>query len=563
MAKGYRPVLRDQLFLLPPDMREWLPENHAVHAVIAAVRKLDTSVLHARRRTGGPGAAGYDPDMLLTLLVWGYAGGVTSSRRLEELCWRDVAYRYICAGDAPDHVTIARFRQDFPAVIGDLFAQVLVLCARLGMGRLETVTLDGTKIKANASMSANRTGDHLRKLADEAVAAHGEQDAAEDAESGAGVRGDRVPGGRKRGGSAGGTRGERIDRALADLEAEQREARRARDELEAAHTEAAAAGTPVRGRRPAGTEAQLARHRVARAEAVQQAKIDAWEQRAGAGKRRGRRPKPPGECGRVLAARAELAAAEAKEAARAAEAQEGPQEGRQAKRNITDPDSRIMTTATGGYTQAYNAQNAVSTDGLIIATELTNDASDTAWFEPMTAAAENAAALITRHQPAADPASPEPASPEPAGPPGPDGRKLIHLMLADAGYCSEHNLTCDGPDRLIATGKHRDLEKAARTAAAAPPGDPPPGDPPAEDGPIAAMTARLRTEQGITAYRQRGHIAETPHATIKHTMGITQLTLRGHENAAAEWKFITTVHNLLKAITTGHATTATLTALPA
>ena len=111
MAKGYRPVDRDQPFLLAPDMREWLPAGHPVWLVIEAVRRLDTSAFHARRRTGGAGTAGYDPDMLLTLLIWAYANGVTSSRRIERLSQQDVAFRVVCAGHVPDHVTVARFRQ--------------------------------------------------------------------------------------------------------------------------------------------------------------------------------------------------------------------------------------------------------------------------------------------------------------------------------------------------------------------------------------------------------------------------------------------------------------------
>src|ERR1700727_3496082 len=127
MAKGYRPVDRDQPFLLPPDMREWLPAGHAVWLVIEAVRLLDTGAFHARRRTGGAGAAGYDPDMLVTLLVWAYANGSTSSRRIERLCAQDVAFRVICAGHVPDHVTVARFPQQFADTAADLFAEVLVL----------------------------------------------------------------------------------------------------------------------------------------------------------------------------------------------------------------------------------------------------------------------------------------------------------------------------------------------------------------------------------------------------------------------------------------------------
>src|SRR5215470_8611061 len=216
MAKRYRPVDRDQPFLFPPDMREWLPPDHPVWLVIRAVDHLDTSAFHAARKTGGAGAAGYDPDMLLAVLVWAYANGVTSSRRMEQLCATDVAFRVICAGNLPDHATIARFRAGFAGAVPVFFGEVLRLCARLGMGRLGTVALDGMKIAASASKSANRSGEGLRKLAAEAVAAHAAADAAEDALFGAGVRGDDVPP------EAWNPRGRagRIAAALADLEAE-------------------------------------------------------------------------------------------------------------------------------------------------------------------------------------------------------------------------------------------------------------------------------------------------------------------------------------------------------
>src|SRR5580693_3743525 len=145
MAKGYRPVDRDQPFLFPPDMREWLPPDHPVWLVIRVVEEhLDTSAFHALRKTGGAGTAGYDPDMLVTVLVWAYAHQITSSRRMEALCGTDVAFRLICAGNLPDHATIARFRAGFPAAISQFFAQVLGLCAALGMGKLGVVALDGT-----------------------------------------------------------------------------------------------------------------------------------------------------------------------------------------------------------------------------------------------------------------------------------------------------------------------------------------------------------------------------------------------------------------------------------
>ena len=126
--------------------------------------------------------------------------------------------------------------------------------------------------------------------------------------------------------------------------------------------------------------------------------------------------------------------------------------------------------------------------------------------------------------------------------------------MPDAGYLSEHNLTIEGPDRLIATGKTRDLEKAARDGACAKDS----GHSPA----IAAMAARLATGDGIAAYRQRGHIAQTPHGQIKHNMRFRQLSVRGKPKAAAEWTFTRAVHNLFKAITTGHLTTTALASLP-
>src|SRR5260370_662297 len=171
MATRYRRVPRDQAFLLPPDMRDWLPGGHPVWLGIEVVdRHLDASAVHATRRAGGAGGGGYERDMLAALLVWAYANRVTSSRRIEGLCRTDIAFKVICAGQVPDHVTIARFRAGLGGAAGALFDQVLMLCARLGMGQLGLVTLDGMKIAASASKSANRTEDGLRKLAAEMTA---------------------------------------------------------------------------------------------------------------------------------------------------------------------------------------------------------------------------------------------------------------------------------------------------------------------------------------------------------------------------------------------------------
>jgi transposase len=545
MAKGYRPVRRDQPFLLPPDMREWLPEDHAVWLVIGAVDRLDTSAVHAVRRTGGAGARGYDPQMLVTLLIWAYASGVTSSRRIEELCRTDVAFRVICAQDVPDHVTIARFRAAFPDLAQELFTQVLMLCARLGMGQAGTVALDGTKITANASKAANRTEERLRALAAQRAGEHAAADAAEDERFGEGRRGDRLP----PGGAGGGSRDERIGKALAELEAEREASQAARDAQARAYLDAAAAGKTPGGHVPDAAQVRAAQARLERAEAAQQARIAAREQcdaqARAAGHRgfRGRRPVPVNQAPAVRQARGwlERAQARAAEQERKAAAKKGPGPAR----NITDRDSRLMPVRGGGFLQGYNAQNVTSADGLIIATQLTQDTTDTAWFGPMLTAALDAAALITARQP--------PQAGSPAGPGSTGARgSSITMFLADAGYCSEDNLTLPGPDRLIATGKHRDLEKQARAGG-------PAGNPCNEA--TAAMAARLATEEGITAYRQRGHIAETPHGHIKHNMRFRQLTMRGKPKAAAEWAFAATVHNLFKAITASHLTPAALASL--
>jgi hypothetical protein len=477
--------------------------------------------------------------MLVTLLVWGYANGVTSSRRIEAACLADVCFRVICAGSVPDHVTIARFRAAFPAAAQALSGEVLVLCAKLGMSQLGTVALDGMKIAANASVAADRTEEGLRKLAARRAGQHAAAGAAEDELFGEGRRGDELP----PGAADPGSRDERIRKALAELEAEREAARGAREQQA---REYLAAGGRARGTPPQQVAVQAARARLERARAARAAQLAQLQARAAGpvipGSRRDRPKAGIEDYCLVKAARQALA--KVTQAGRTAAGEQDNRKGPGPVRNITDVDSRLMPVRGGGFIQGYNAQNLASEDGLIIATELTCDTTDTGWFEPMHAKARDAAALITAHQPAPAAASAARAS-------------GIGLLLADAGYLSEHNLTIAGPDRLIATGKHRDLEKTARHAAAR---HDTTGQGTAR-APIAAMAARLATEEGITAYRRRGHIAETPHGQIKHNMGIRRLATRGKPKAAAEWTFTCAVHNLIKAITTGHLTHQALTAL--
>jgi hypothetical protein len=238
----------------------------------------------------------------------------------------------------------------------------------------------------------------------------------------------------------------------------------------------------------------------------------------------------------VRRAQAKLEKALARQAAR----EEKEQAKAPAVRNVTDPSSRLMPVRGGGFIQGYNAENVVTDDGLVFATELTDDTTDTGWWEPMMQDAAAAAAMMAA-----------------AGGPGP---ATIGLALGDAGYLSDANLTCPGPDRLIATGKRRDLEKAARAAGGGETG----GEDAGEEGKgaaIAAMAARLKTPDGIAAYRQRGRIAETPHGRIKHNMGIRRLAMRGMPRASGEWQLICAAHNLMLAITSGRLTPQALAAL--
>jgi transposase len=507
-------------------MREWLPASEPVGLVIELIGRLDTSAFHASRRTGGAGRAGYDPDMLLTLLVWAWMQRESSSRRIQRLCSRDVSFRVICAGDVPDHVTIARFRQGFGDAVEELFAEVLVLCARLGLGQVGLVALDGTKIAAPASKGANRTEDGLRRAADaerqaerarareaarEASARHAARDAEEDARFGEAM-GDEMPDDPGTGGSAGDdrSRSARIAAALAELEAEREraEAERAKAAARRQARIEAKDGRPVDGRPPAGSEIELAEAAVARARAELAERHRRWLTTGG-----GRNPCPDGveASYRVRRALARLERARdtvARRAAREAARRPDPAP----VRNITDPQSRLQPVQGGGWLQGYNAQAVATCDGIVLATAVGNSSADAPEFISLMQAASAAADRIG------------------AGP--------IGTVLADAGYLSADNLTEPGPDRLIAVGKRRDLERAARS------GEPPDESSGAES--IQAMRDRLRTPEGMASYRQRGPIIETVFGHGKHNLRFTRFTGCGLARARAEWTFHTTVHNLAK-----------------
>lgn len=162
MSHTFRQVDRETLFLLPPSMDDWLPEGHLARFIVEIVAQLDLTSIKAAY--AGRGSKAHHPEMLLALLFYGYATGVFSSRKLERATYDSVAFRYIAANDHPDHDTIATFRKRFLPELNPLFVQILLVAQTMGVLKLGKVSLDGTKIKANASKSRALSWKYACKL---------------------------------------------------------------------------------------------------------------------------------------------------------------------------------------------------------------------------------------------------------------------------------------------------------------------------------------------------------------------------------------------------------------
>jgi transposase len=163
MAREFVGAQREQLLLMPPSLVEWLPEDHLVWTVLGAVEQMDLDRFREAYRLGAAGRAPYDPQMLVALLLYAYARGNRSSRGIERACWEDVAFKVITGMRTPDHSTIAEFRRRHETEIAELFDDVLGLCREAGLVSVGVITIDGTKIKANASMDQNRSYSGLVK----------------------------------------------------------------------------------------------------------------------------------------------------------------------------------------------------------------------------------------------------------------------------------------------------------------------------------------------------------------------------------------------------------------
>ncbi len=192
MAYNLVPCDRQQPFLLPPSLEDWLPQDHLARFVIDVVEELDLDGFYRRRREDGWGRAAYDPKMTVALLLYAYCTGVRSSRQIERRLREDVAFRFIAANHCPDHATVARFRSEHGTVLEGLFVQALRLCVEAGLVRVGMVALDGKRVAADASMAANKTRAGIEGEVKAMLAEAAATDAAEDAALGD-ARGDELP----------------------------------------------------------------------------------------------------------------------------------------------------------------------------------------------------------------------------------------------------------------------------------------------------------------------------------------------------------------------------------
>jgi transposase len=542
--------------LLPPNMLDWVPEGHAVRVVIGTVESVVTGGLAARLVPPAPkgsaaGPARYDPVMLLTVWMYAYLRGVLSTRAVEDRCRYDATFRVACGREVPDHTTFSRFRKYLFAQEGlaeDLFHQVLRVCACAGLGRLSVAAGDGVKVAADASKEASRTEAGLRKLAAQVVAGARKAAADEDAERDVLPGTDLLLGAEVTAGRDPRSRAGRVLACLQELEGERVAAEAAAREQGRAYLQALAAGAAA-GRPPAGVALAAAQLRLEEAVAAEQAVLAAWQARRAAGGRVTRPPAAPGTGRKARAARARLAELQAAAAAGQGDPA-GNGKGSQPRRNVTDPDSRLLPVRGGGFTQGYNCQDAAADDRLMLAGYACQDAGDALQAQRLAQAAEKGAAAVAAGHAghAADPARlaechgrlctlPDKDKHGPGHDPAACHHAMtsrIGVFVADAGYHSQANLTAPGPDRLLADAKARDL--ARREPAAGPP---PPGATPVE-----ANAHRLATPEGQALYKRRAPDVEGLHASLKDQGGLRRFSLRGLHNATSEFLFAGLAHTL-------------------
>jgi transposase len=503
MGQNFITADREQVLLMPPALVDWLPEEHFVWTVLGAVDQMDLGAFYGAYRASGQGRAAYDPRVMLSLLLYAYANGVSSSRQIERRCEVDVAFKVITAMKVPDHSTIAEFRRRHQDAIGEVFVQVLALCAEAGLVRVGVIAIDGTKIAANASRDCTRSYVSIvEELLAEAEAADREED-----ERHGDDRGDEPPAGLR-------SRDERRQ-ALADAKAR----------LEAQRQQQLATGQAAQFE--AGIELDLEE-----LERQRQGRVS-WQREASrqlaAHRERHADPVPRGRRARLQDAKRRLEQEQAIDVAvnQAYEAWHvsgrdtlGRRIGKRPKPytppllpegvvNLTDPDSRLIHDKRMSKLQGYNAQAAVSCDGqIILAAEVSSRSPDFGHLAPVFDAALRDLASAGVHD--------RPAT-----------------VLADTGYWHSEQT-----DQIVAAGTQVLIPPQSRTRTTPRPGW--------EGGRYAFMAAVLASPAGSKLYHQRAQSVEPTFGQIKQNRGFRQFRRRGRAAVRSEWRLITATHNLLK-----------------
>jgi transposase len=498
---------REQPFLMPPDPRDWLPEDHLAWFLLASVEQMDLAAFYGSYRTDGWGRAAFEPSMMVSLLLYAYARGERSSRGIERKCVEDVAYRVIAAQQKPDHATIASFRARHEGALAELFSSVLSLCKQAGLVKVGVIAIDGTKIHANASHHCSLDYEQLAK---EILKEASEIDAAEDE-----LYGD--------------ARGDELPEHLRTSEGRRAALAEAKQKLEAERAEKE--GAPSE----AADEPEAPAVRIELDSEVIVPRIqgrDGWlrEARRQLDEHRRREAKPiaRSRAERLLEAERRLqqdleVERHANESYEHYRAHGRDTQGRRLSRppkpyeppeipagkiNTTDLDSRNVKTPRS-YTQGYNAQAVVNEDQIVLAAEVNASSPDFGHLQPMVQATKKELEAIGVSET-----------------PG--------VAVADSGYWNEEQM-----DNVVANEHVQVLippDAGKRDT-------PRPGW---DGGRYASMREALATDHGGGLYRRRKAMVEPVFAQTKHNRRINQFQRRGASAALSEWRLITATHNLLK-----------------
>jgi transposase len=433
MTTSYLPYEPRQQQLLPSALQDWLPEGHLAYFINDTIDALDLGAFHARYAGGGPRNQPFHPTMMVKVLVYAYASGAFSSRKIARKLHEDVAFRVLAAGNFPRHRTICDFRALHLEELSGLFVQVVRLARECGLAKLGTIAVDGTKIKANASRHKAMSY-------------------------------------------------ERMQRAEAELAAQ----------IKALLERARAADEAEKNEPELDIPAEIAR-REERLEVIRAAKarLEERQREADAARGRGpddeRRPRDPDGTPR----KGPLYKREFGEPAP------------KAQENFTDPESRIMKRAGGGFDYCYNAQAAVDdTAHIIVAAELTNSGADSPRLPGLLEAVKDNAGKYPRQ------------------------------ALADAGFRSEavfEALANHPTELVVALGREGKQLMAID---------------PARRPLTAAMARKFQTEQTQRDYRRRKWLSEPPNGWVKNVLGFRQFSMRGLAKAKAEWRLVCAALNL-------------------